>query len=239
MMTSAPICNFSAFTENLERISNYDFSDPDDDETGAANTSFASNATTLANDLLERSYDERCISDNAFGLSNLHDGTCTTPLNESLETSLVAKLIASKRKNAIIGNLLQEALMLGYQVEIKYRATKQSKKGPARDAETIQIYASQVTARCTWGQHTDCSVSERAIVNVVGKVVTLRSYCEVSKERNYDYLYDENGKHILNSKVSYPSHLASISNEIPHQNSSKDTHLLLLVEMSRRMLAYI
>jgi hypothetical protein len=121
-----------------------------------------------------------------------------------LKTSLVDQLIARKREKTIIGNLLQEALILGYQFEIKYRATKDSKKGPSRDAEVVQVNESQDIARCTWGPHIDCSVSERAIVNIVGNVVTLRSYCEVGRERAYDYLYDENGTHILNQKVRFP-----------------------------------
>ena len=116
----------------------------------------------------------------------------------------------------IIEDSLHEALSLGYKVEIKYRATKETKKGPARDAEIVQVVDADDSARCTWGPHTNCSVSNRAIIKILPGQIYLRSYCEDGKERNYDCLYDENGKHIFNdaanAQVSYPSFSPQVSN---------------------------
>jgi hypothetical protein len=33
---------------------------------------------------------------------------------------------------------------------------------------------------------------------IVPGLITLRCYCEYGKEKAYNYLYDENGKHVLN-----------------------------------------
>jgi hypothetical protein len=126
--------------------------------------------------------------------------------NEQILTvhpSLRDKLAEIQKQKFEIGPLLQEALISGYKIQVKYRATKQSKKnGPAKKANTIQVYCSNDVCRCTWGQHTNCSVSERAIVKLEPGIITLRSYCENSKKMAYDYLYDENGAHVLNAKVS-------------------------------------
>ena len=144
--------------------------------------SFSSNDSTLVDSQLRRDFIETCLQDAL--LSKYHE------------------------KNIIGRNLLCEALSLGFKVEIQYRATKETKKGPARDAEIVQVIDADDSARCTWGQHTNCFVSNRAIIKILLGQITLRSYCEDGKERNYDFLYDENGKHIFNdaanAKVSLP-----------------------------------
>lgn len=124
-----------------------------------------------------------------------------------------------------------------YQVEIKYRATKQTKKGAARDAETIPVNDVQGFARCKWGQHTNCSVSDRGIVKIAPKLINLRSYCEVGKERAYDYLYDETGQHVLNVKVSPKHHCQTSPVKCQHQLLASLTHLLQLVDILRGVLA--
>ena len=122
--------------------------------------------------------------------------------------------VIHKEKIAIGSLVLQNALSLRYRVEIKYRPTKETKKGAKRDADTISVNYSHDTACCTWGQHTNCPVSERALVKLVNGIVTLRSYCQVGKEISYDYLYEESGKHINNLKVSLPQSRPRISNDV-------------------------
>ncbi len=119
---------------------------------------------------------------------------------EHLHDALMAKF----QEQVIIGNLLHEALSFGYKVEIKYRATRETKKGPARDAEIIQVIDAHDTCRCTWGKHTNCSVSNRAIIKILPGQIYLRSYCEDGKDK----LYDAFGNHVFNdassAKVRYP-----------------------------------
>ena len=131
-------------------------------------------------------------------------------------TSLHDALLAKYQEKDTIGNLLNEALSLGYEVLINYRPTKKTKKGPARDSEIFQVTDAQDTARCTWGQHTDCSVSQRAILKILPGQIRLRSYCEDGKQKNYDFLYDEDGKHVLNGQVSLPSFLPLMSPTARH-----------------------
>lgn len=121
-----------------------------------------------------------------------------------------------KNEKIIIGNFLQTTLSFGYQVQINYRATKERIKGPARDAEIVKVTNAQDFSRCTWGRHINCSVSQRLIVNIVPGFITLQSYCKYGKEKAYDFLYDENGKHVTNVKVRFTIITANIPNNIPH-----------------------
>ena len=67
----------------------------------------------------------------------------------------------------------------------------------------MQVTDANENSRCTWAMHTFDSNSNRSIIKMEDRSITLCSYCEVGKERAYNYLHDEVGKHVLNDQVSF------------------------------------